>query len=298
MSGAILRLCLLISSAATALGTEITGKVTEVSGDTVTIAPENTKARARAGDSVAIYFQIPGLDDLAKVGSGRVVGVKGDRIVARIDQRTGSLAVGQIAKIQATGPPAGARVATPGPQKARPRSAEPRPTSRASPGAAETPPLCEPGECATLGLRYETGSGVAQDFTRAIEYYRAGCKARVVKSCGHLGSILMLRGTTEREYTEAIAPLRVACDSGYPIACSNLGTAYALGRGGLPKDDRHALALFVKACDMENAIACTLAGITYIAGTGIPRDTARAFEYLHKGCRLGDDKACQDMKSQ
>jgi len=102
-----MRTCLfpLVVIPALGLVTEITGKVTAVSGDTVTIAPDNTKAQARAGDSVVIFFQIPGLDNLAKVGSGLVVSVQGGRVIARIAQRTGSLAVGQIAKIQASGNP-------------------------------------------------------------------------------------------------------------------------------------------------------------------------------------------------
>jgi hypothetical protein len=131
MSGEIPGLCLLILSAATALGTEITGKVTEVKGDIVTIVAENTKARARAGDSVAIYFQIPGLEDLAKVGSGQVVGVEDGRIVARIDQRTGTLAVGQIAKIQASATRAPDQVA--GPVSGEPKKPDPagRPTAAA-----------------------------------------------------------------------------------------------------------------------------------------------------------------------
>jgi hypothetical protein len=87
------------------LATEITGKVTAVSGDTVTIAADAANAQPLAGDSVAVYFQIPGVDKPARVGSGQVVSVEAGRIVARIDRRTGTLAVGQIAKIQASGKP-------------------------------------------------------------------------------------------------------------------------------------------------------------------------------------------------
>jgi TPR repeat protein len=280
------------------LGTEITGKVTAVSGDMVTISALDAKAQARAGDSVVIYFQIPGLDEPAKVGSGEVVSVQNGRIVARIDRRTGSLAVGQIAKIQASGPPPGARVAAPGPQRVQPRPPEARATNRDSASAIRNPAQCGPEECAAIGERYEIGSGVTQDFARAAEYYRAGCAAQSVKSCSLLGSILMHRGTTEEEYTEAIAPLRLACDRGYPVACSNLGAAYGLGRGGLPKDEQRATALFVRACDMNNAIACTNAGFHFRDGMGIPRDVDRGIKYLRKGCRLGDGNACQELKSR
>ena len=111
------RLVLLLAVPAAALVTEITGKVTAVSGDTVTIAPDDGKAQARAGDSVAIYFQLPGLDDLAKVGSGLVVIVNAGRIISRIDHRTGTVAVGKISSINARGyrdpPGPAAPVATP-----------------------------------------------------------------------------------------------------------------------------------------------------------------------------------------
>jgi hypothetical protein len=91
---------------ATALAAEVTGSVSEVTGDTVVIAAD---APVGAGDLVEIYFAIPGVEELAKVGSGRVVSVESGRTVARIEQYIGKLAIGQIAKIQASGaaPPLG-----------------------------------------------------------------------------------------------------------------------------------------------------------------------------------------------
>jgi hypothetical protein len=92
---------------------EITGKVIDVNGDTVTIAPESGEGEAQAGDSVLILFAIPGLDQLGKVGAGHVLSAAPGRIVARVDQRTGTLAVGQIAKIQASGARRARQVARP-----------------------------------------------------------------------------------------------------------------------------------------------------------------------------------------
>jgi hypothetical protein len=113
-----------------ALGTEVTGKVTAVNGDTVTIIADDAKAQARAGDSVVIYFQIPGLEELAKVGSGQVVSAQGGDIAARIDQRTGTLAVGQIAKIQASGRAAD-QAAGPVTDEAKQRTSAGGPTQKA-----------------------------------------------------------------------------------------------------------------------------------------------------------------------
>lgn len=90
---------------------EITGRVTEVTGDKVTIIPDSGGAQAQPGDSVVVFFVIPGVDQLGKVGAGQVVSAEAGRIIARIDQRTGTLAVGQIAKIQASGARTAGRVA-------------------------------------------------------------------------------------------------------------------------------------------------------------------------------------------
>jgi hypothetical protein len=100
MSPLIRVLFALMIMPAMAIAAEVTGSVSEVTGDTVVIAAD---APAGAGDPVEIYFEVPGLKELAKVGSGRVVGVESGRIMARIEQYTGKLAIGQIAKIQASG---------------------------------------------------------------------------------------------------------------------------------------------------------------------------------------------------
>jgi hypothetical protein len=100
MSPLIRVLFVLMVMPATAIAAEVTGSVSAVKGDTVVIA---AAAPAGAGDPVEIYFKVPGLEELGKVGSGRVVSVEGGRVVARIEQSSGKLAIGQIAKIQASG---------------------------------------------------------------------------------------------------------------------------------------------------------------------------------------------------
>jgi hypothetical protein len=74
----------------------IDGTVTEVDGEQVVIIAQR---EAQVGDPVAIYFAIPGFDQLGTVGSGTVLEVGGARVTARIERRTGDLVMGQIAKI-------------------------------------------------------------------------------------------------------------------------------------------------------------------------------------------------------
>lgn len=77
-------------------GGVIEGTVREVVGEQVII---EAQPGAQAGDPVILYFLIPGFDDLGTVGSGSVIEVQGARVTANIQQRSGDLAVGQIAKI-------------------------------------------------------------------------------------------------------------------------------------------------------------------------------------------------------
>jgi hypothetical protein len=100
-----------------------------VRGDQVTIVPDSAGAQAQPGDSVVIFFVIPGLDQLGRVGAGQIVSAEAGRIVARIDQRTGTLEVGQIAKIQASGPRTAERVT--------PRAAEDAPRVRGPTGSGD-----------------------------------------------------------------------------------------------------------------------------------------------------------------
>ena len=46
-----------------------------------------------------------------------------------------------------------------------------------------------------------------------------------------------------------------ACDGGYAIGCSNLGSMYLNG-DGVRQDKSKALQLFGKACDMKNEGSC------------------------------------------
>ena len=79
--------------------------VSRVEGDLVELSGAGS---ARVGDTVEVLTRLPGFEELAKVGSGRVVSVGGGGVTARIDQRSGALAVGQEARLLArSAPPPG-----------------------------------------------------------------------------------------------------------------------------------------------------------------------------------------------
>lgn len=73
--------------------------------------------------------------------------------------------------------------------------------------------------CLLVGLLYEEGKGVRQDYAKAVEYYKKGC------------------------------------DLGYALPCKRLADLYMVGKG-VPRNRSSAKRLFGKACDLGEQEAC------------------------------------------
>ena len=92
------RACFVLLLALPAWGTASAATVSRVEGDSIEISGAGA---ARVGDTVEILTRLPGFDEMAKVGSGRVTSVSSGGVMARIDQRSGALVVGQEARLSA-----------------------------------------------------------------------------------------------------------------------------------------------------------------------------------------------------
>ncbi len=134
------------------------------------------------------------------------------------------------------------------------------PTSPKSP-AAPTPPVptaqlraqASQGDARAqhlLGLAYQKGQGVAQDFAQAAALYR---KAAAQSHAG---------------------------------AQVNLGAMYQLGQG-MPKDAVQAAQWYRKAADQGDADAQANLGMLYHQGLGVPKDAALAAHWYRKAVAQG-----------
>ncbi len=94
-----------------------------------------------------------------------------------------------------------------------------------------------------LGLIYENGNGVPQDFGEAAKWY---AKAAVQDD---------------------------------PVAENNLGVLYRLGNG-VPKDFTNSVKLYSKAAKKEFPPALMNLGIAYYNGEGVPADPVQAYAWL------------------
>jgi hypothetical protein len=53
---------------------------------------------------------------------------------------------------------------------------------------------------------------------------------------------------------------------------------------------------FVRLCDQDNALGCSSAGFLLSTGAGVAVDVERGVQLFEKGCRLGDDQGCRELR--
>ena len=103
-------------------------------------------------------------------------------------------------------------------------------------------PLAEKGDPVaqySMGVTYDKGQGVPQDYRQAVAWYRK------------------------------------AADQGHSTAQYNLGVMYSLGQGVL-QDYQQAVAWYRKAAVQGNAFAQSSLASSYAKGEGIPQNNVRA----------------------
>ena len=117
--------------------------------------------------------------------------------------------------------------------------------------------MAEAGNAAAqhnLGVMYDNGTGVAQDYAAAVSWYRK------------------------------------AADQGYAQAQYNLGVMHYNGQG-VSQDYAAAAGWFRKAADQGYAKAQYNLGLMYAKGQGVPQDYVQAHKWLNLGATSGDADA-------
>ena len=105
-----------------------------------------------------------------------------------------------------------------------------------------------------LGLMYDEGRGVAQDYTEALKWYRRAADQGNATAQYNLGAMYEEGQGVPQDDTEAVKWFRRAADQGDADAQYNLGLMYDKGRG-VSQDDAEALKWYRRAADQGNADA-------------------------------------------
>lgn len=128
---------------------------------------------------------------------------------------------------------------------------------------ATTKNLAERGDAeaqAILGVMYNIGEGVRQDYTQAIHWYQK------------------------------------SANQGNRYSQNNLGLMYKTGQG-VRQDYAKAFDLFKKAANQDSPDSQFNLGIMYYKGEGVLQNKATAKEFFGKACDNGDQGGCDNYRN-
>jgi TPR repeat protein len=100
-----------------------------------------------------------------------------------------------------------------------------------------------------MGLLYDQGWGVKQDFARAADWYRKAAGSGVMAAQVNLGDLYSEGRGVPHDPATAVYWWRKAADQGAAQAYYNLGSSYEAG-SGVPQDFRQAAAWYKKAASV------------------------------------------------
>jgi uncharacterized protein len=160
--------------------------------------------------------------------------------------------------------------------------------------------------CLHLGVVYQDGAlGLTQDQTRAAALYERACVLGDIRGCNNLAAMFEKGQGRPVDAKRAFVLYERNCDAKHALACKNVGRCHRDGVG-VPADASKAKAAFQKAvelskaeCTFGEAQGCANLGFSYRSGdTGLPKDEARAVEYLQRACDMGYRAVCSHASSR
>jgi TPR repeat protein len=141
-----------------------------------------------------------------------------------------------------------------------------------------------------LGVFYDKGLGVAQDYAKAREWYEKAADKGDAYAMTNLGMLYSNGHGVAQDYAKAREWFEKAADEGDAKAMSDLGWLYSNGHG-VAQDHAKAREWFEKAADKGEAWAMLNLGLLYHDGDGVAQDYAKARDWFEKAAEKGDAKA-------
>ena len=149
--------------------------------------------------------------------------------------------------------------------------------------------LGDPNDYLMLARLYENGTGVSQNDSEALEWYRKAAENGNAKAQLELGKKYFEGRGVSKNASEAVGWYTTAADNGNVEAQLELGDRYFDGRGVKQKYST-AAEWYRKAADKDkgNARAQYQLGQMYSQGQGVERNYAEAAEWYRKAADQGD----------
>jgi TPR repeat protein len=151
---------------------------------------------------------------------------------------------------------------------------------------------------ATASSAATTGIGIAQDKTKAVEWFTLSANQGDARAQCNLG-LCYYNGTgIAQDKTKAVEWFTLSAKQGDAQAQCCLGLCYSNGIG-ISQDKAKAVEWYTVAANQGDARAQCNLGVCYYNGTGIAQDKAKAVEWYTVAAQQGDAQAqcCLGMLS-
>jgi TPR repeat protein len=141
-----------------------------------------------------------------------------------------------------------------------------------------------------LGLAYDVGRGVPQNYAEAEKWYRLAAAQSDATAQSLLGLMYDEGHGVPRNYAEAVKWYHLAAAQGNANGEYSLGRMYDLGQG-VPKNYAEAVKWYHLAAAQGNALAQTNLGMMYYLGQEIPQNYTEAVKWLRLAAAQGETRA-------
>ena len=145
-----------------------------------------------------------------------------------------------------------------------------------------------------LGMMYDEGQGVRQDYAEAVKWYRRAAEQGVVDAQTNLGLMYDEGRGVRQDYAEAVKWYSKAAEQGDAEAQIAIGDAYDEGRG-VRQDYAEAVKWYRKAAEQGFADAQDHLGVRYAIGKGVGQDYVQAYKWWSLAVAQGLENAKRNL---
>ncbi len=141
-----------------------------------------------------------------------------------------------------------------------------------------------------VGIMYDTGQGVPQNFTEALKWYKLSANQGNAIAQNNLGVMYLQGEGVAQNYFEAAKWIQQSANQDYSKAEMNLGFMYADG-SGVRQNSINALGWFRKAAEQGDPAAQRNLGNIYSKEKIVTWDYVEAYKWYTLAAAQGDNEA-------
>ena len=142
----------------------------------------------------------------------------------------------------------------------------------------------------TLGIMYDLGQGVPQNYTEALRWYTVAANKGNAIAQNNLGILYLQAQGTPQNFGQAAKWIQLSANQGYATAQMNLGNMYGEGNG-VPRNPVYAIYWLRKAGEQGDVAGERRLGDVYSAGNIVNWDFIEAYKWYTLAAAQGDAEA-------